>query len=113
MSRKFSRFRGLIFATLIVGCTKTVSSSGERLVERTFASMGSELRLTAWTADESAANAAFEAVSQEFERLEGLMSTWREHSEVQSLNTAAGKHPVPVGTELRDVLQVAHRVSEW
>ena len=33
--------------------------------------MGSELRLTAWTTDEAAARAAFDAVFAEFERLEG------------------------------------------
>ena len=103
----------LLIAVSITACVPTARSSGERLVERTFASMGSELRLTAWTADEPAANAAFETVFQEFDRLEGLMSTWREHSEVQSLNAAAGKHPVPAGTEIRNVLQAAHQVSEW
>lgn len=41
------------------------------------------------------------------------MSTWRERSEVQNLNAAAGKHPVPIGTEIRDLLQVAQQVSEW
>jgi thiamine biosynthesis lipoprotein len=75
--------------------------------------MGTELRLTAWTADEPGALAAFEAVFQEVDRLEGLLSNWREHSEVSQLNAAAGKHAIPVGTEFRDILQTAHQVSEW
>ena len=75
--------------------------------------MGSELQLTARTTDEPAAESAFEAVFQEVDRLEGLMSTWREGSEIQRLNAAAGLHPVPVGTELRDVLGMARQVSEW
>ena len=103
----------LIITAFSTACSETARSSGERLVERTFPSMGSELRLTAWTPDEPGANAAFETVFQEFERLEGLMSTWRERSEVQNLNAAAGKHPVPIGTEIRDLLQVAQQVSEW
>jgi len=41
------------------------------------------------------------------------MSNWREGSEIQQLNDAAGKHPVPVGTELRELLRTAHQVSEW
>src|SRR5262245_31198976 len=94
-------------------CNQTAGSSGSRLVERTFASMGTELRLTAWTADEPGAVDAFQAVVQEFDRLEGLLSNWREDSDIQRVNAAAGKHPVPVGTELRDVLQVARQVSEW
>ena len=53
-----------------------------RRVERVGVAMGSELRLTAWTADEAAARAAFDAVFAEFERLEALMSTWRPGSDV-------------------------------
>src|SRR5204862_6106587 len=109
------RTQFILFLTLAstAACTETSGSSGARLVERTFASMGSELRLTAWTADESGAVAAFEAVFQEFDRLEGLMSNWREGSDIQRLNAAAGKHPVPVETELREVLKTARQVSEW
>ena len=51
--------------------------------------MGSELRLTAWTTDEAAARAAFAAVFAEFDRLEALLSVWREGSDVLRLNAAA------------------------
>jgi thiamine biosynthesis lipoprotein len=102
-----------LIAASTAACSETSGSSGNRMVERTFASMGSELRLTAWTADEPGAVAAFESVFQEFDRLEALLSTWRERSDIQQLNRAAGKHPVPVGTELRDVLQTARQVSDW
>src|SRR5215831_17966899 len=103
----------LIVLASTAACTETPASPGPHLVERTRASMGTQLQLTSWTADEPAAVAAFEAVFQEMDRLEGLLSNWQEHSEVQQLNAAAGKHPVRVGTELRDVLQKAHQVSEW
>ena len=102
-----------LIAASIPACTETPGSTGGRLVEQTHASMGTELRLTAWTADEPGTVAAFEAVFQEFDRLEGLLSTWRPSSDIQRLNTAAGKHAVPVGTELRDVLRTARQVSEW
>lgn len=94
-------------------CTETARSSDARIVERSRPAMGSELQLTAWTADEAGAEAAFEAVFQEVDRLEGLLSTWRETSDVQRLNAAAGRNAVPVGTEIRDVLQTARQVSEW
>src|SRR5262245_13118123 len=101
---KIARLAGalslVVAAALTAACTDSAGSSGARLVERTFASMGTELRLTAWTADEPAAVAAFDSIFQEFERLEGLMSNWRESSDVQQLNAAAGQHPVPLGTEL-------------
>src|SRR5262249_6960466 len=99
---------------LIAVCTK-LSLSGflSHLVERTFFSMGTELCLTAWTADEAGVNVAFEAVFQEMDRLEALLSNWRPTSDVEQLNAAAGKHPIRVSSDLRDVLRTAHQVSEW
>jgi len=74
--------------------------------------MGSELRLTAWTADEPLAISAFEEVFREFDRLDRLMTTWRDDSDVQRVNAAAGDHPVPVAPEVRDVLHLAREASE-
>ena len=74
--------------------------------------MGSEVRLTAWTADESGAAAAFTAVFREFDRLEGLLSVWRADSDVVRLNEAAGRQAVPVSPEMRDVLREARQLSE-
>src|SRR5215475_9612554 len=111
---RFVRTAGLFLVVASSSaCNQTAGSSGSRLVERTFASMGTELRLTAWTADEPGAVDAFQAVVQEFDRLEGLLSNWREDSDVQRLNAAAGKHPVPVGTDFRDIVRTARQVSEW
>jgi thiamine biosynthesis lipoprotein len=75
--------------------------------------MGSSLRLTAWTGDQGAAKAAFAEVFSEFDRLEQLMSTWVSGSDVQRVNAAAGVKPVRVSAEVRDVLSVARRASEW
>jgi thiamine biosynthesis lipoprotein len=113
MNRIFRTTILMLIAGAAAACTETSGSSDAQLVERTFASMGSELQLSVWTADEPAAVATFDAIFQEFERLERLMSTWREHSEIQSLNGAAGKHPVRVGSEIRDVLRTARQVSDW
>ena len=104
---------GLLFILAsIAACTQT-PSSGPGLVERAGASMGTELGLTAWTSDEAGAVTAFEAVFEEFDRLEELMSTWLEDSDIQRLNAAAGKGPVPVGAEVLRVLGIARQVSEW
>ena len=84
-----------------------------RVVERVGVAMGSELRLTAWTDDEAAARAAFDAVFAEFERLEALMSTWRPGSDVVRINAAAGVQAVPVAPDVRDVLRQARQISEW
>jgi thiamine biosynthesis lipoprotein len=75
--------------------------------------MGSELHLMAWTSDEAAAVAAFTAVYTEFDRLEALMTVWRQDSDVQRINQAAGDHAVAVSPEVIEVLQIAHQISDW
>jgi thiamine biosynthesis lipoprotein len=109
--------RLLILPVLIVfvsGCNSVSSSiSGPRLVEQTYAAMGTELKFSAWTSDEDGADAAFEAAFKEIDRLEGLLSNWKKDSEVERLNAAAGKRPVPAGPELREVLDAARQTSEW
>jgi FAD:protein FMN transferase len=108
------RLRGMVTlaAVLLAGC-RGASRAGPHLVERARQAMGSELRLTAWTADEAAAVAAFDAVFAEFDRLEALMSVWNPGSDVVRLNLAAGDRPVAVHPDVIDVLTTARRVSEW
>ena len=84
-----------------------------RVVERAGVAMGSELRLTAWAADDAGARSAFDAVFAEFERLEALMSTWRPGSDVLRVNAAAGVQAVAVAADVRDVLRQARQISEW
>ena len=42
------------------------------------------------------ARAAIRKAFQEFDRLEGIMTVWREDSDVSRINRAAGKKPVKV-----------------
>jgi thiamine biosynthesis lipoprotein len=83
------------------------------VVARSGLSMGSSLTLMAWTDDEDRANRAFDQVFAEFDRLDGLLSVWKENSDIVRLNAAAGKAPVKVSAETIDVLNVARQVSEW
>ena len=75
--------------------------------------MGTEVHVSAWTADEAAAVAAFEKVFAEFDRLDALMSVWKEGSDVLRINEAAGKTAVAVSPEVREVLRASQEVSEW
>jgi thiamine biosynthesis lipoprotein len=75
--------------------------------------MGTELHLTALATDRAVAEAAFSEVFSEFDRLEDLMSVWRDGSDIVRLNAAAGDHPVPVSPDVRDALVTANQVSEW
>ena len=75
--------------------------------------MGTEVRVTAWTADEPRAAAVFDEAFAEFDRLDRLMSIWKDGSDITRLNRAAGEHPVAVSPETREVLTIAHQVSDW
>ena len=75
--------------------------------------MGTVVTITAWTADEAAAVAAFDAAFAEMERLERLMTVWRPESDVSRLNAAAGKGPVKVSAEVIEALQAARQMSDW
>jgi thiamine biosynthesis lipoprotein len=101
----------LVLALAAAACTQ--GPPQPRLVERTRIAMGSSLSVTAWTADEPAASAAFDAVFAEFDRLDRLLSVWKPGSDVLRLNDAAGRAPVPVSPETREVLTAAHQASEW
>lgn len=75
--------------------------------------MGSELRVSVWTGRDADAQSAIDSVFGEFDRLDALMSVWKDGSEIQQLNAAAGEHPVKVGIELLEVFRVAREVSDW
>jgi len=110
-----TRLSALVLLSLALLACESSTSPPEQatLVERSRVSMGSELNLTAWTADEAKATAAFEAVFAEFDRLDALMSVWREGSDIVRLNAAAGEKPVPVSRETREVLHAARQISDW
>jgi thiamine biosynthesis lipoprotein len=80
-------------------------------VERSRVSMGSQLRLVAWTGDEAVALDTFEHIFREFDRLEALLTVWKDDSDVTRLNKAAGLAPVPVSRETIEVLEIAHEAS--
>jgi thiamine biosynthesis lipoprotein len=75
--------------------------------------MGSAVNIRAWTSDEAATVAAFDKAFDEFDRLDALMSTWKDGSDILRLNDAAGRSPVVVSTEVREVLHLSQEISEW
>jgi thiamine biosynthesis lipoprotein len=98
---------GLWSALVVSGCGTAPASESAALVERAQVAMGSEVRLTAWTTDEAGALAAFDEVFGEFQRLDALLSVWRDDSDVQRLNEAAGVAPVSISTDTLQVLAAA------
>lgn len=86
--------------------------AGGQIVARSGLALGSELTLMAWTADQDAANRAFDAVFTEFSRLDGLLSVWKPDSDVSTLNAGAGMQKVQVSRDTMAVLKAAKDASD-
>src|SRR5262245_32515011 len=106
-------------ACLALGCTGAEERDHAKparepsAFSREHVTMGSPLQVTLWTADEPAAMQAVDAVFAEFDRLDRLMSVWKEGSDVLRVNAAAGREPVHVSPETIEVLTIARQVSDW
>jgi thiamine biosynthesis lipoprotein len=77
--------------------------------------MGTKLVLIALTSarsDEAATRAAIDRAIAEVRRLESLMTTWRDDSEVSRINKNAGRAPVKVGPETLGVIQKSLWISD-
>lgn len=117
----FLRPRRVVSVAACLACLVALNACGTpsapaataSLVERSHVSMGSKVHVSAWTTDEAAAVAAIEKVFDEFDRLDALMSVWKEGSDVLRINEAAGKAAVAVSPEVIEVLRASQELSEW
>ncbi len=75
--------------------------------------MGALVELTAVAPNEMLAQAALTAGFQEVRRLERLLSTWIETSEISRVNQAAGQEPVGVSEETFVLLKRALEVTAY
>ena len=83
------------------------------LVSREHMSMGAPVQLSAYTTREADAVTAFDAAFAEFDRLDSLLSVWKEGSDVLRMNASAGERPVSVSTDTLDVLRQAVQAGDW
>jgi thiamine biosynthesis lipoprotein len=89
-----------------------VAAAEERKINRSDTAMGTVVQITFWTDDEPAAGEAAEAVFAEFRRLDAMMTTWTEDSEVSRINAAAGVKAVKVSDETFAVIARAQEISK-
>ncbi len=75
--------------------------------------MGTMVEITAVAPNETLAQAALTAGFQEIRRIEALISTWIETSELSRVNRAAGVEPVGVSDETFSLLTKALEVAEY
>jgi thiamine biosynthesis lipoprotein len=97
---------------LVNACSRKPATPAPVLATRAYPSMGSELKLSAWTTDETRAIETFDQVHREFDRLENLLSIWKDGSDVVRINRNAGIAPVKVERETLEVLRMARDAGE-
>lgn len=85
--------------------------SPDRKVAYTHRAMGTIVSLTLWTDDDALAARGAAAAFNEFDRVDRLMSSWREGSGVAALNSGAGGAPVVVDAELLAVITAAQGMA--
>lgn len=78
--------------------------AGAEWIGGTRAIMGTEISVQLWHEERTAGLEAVEAVFTEFERIDALMSTFKDDSRISLINREAALHPVPAGAELFDVV---------
>jgi thiamine biosynthesis lipoprotein len=74
-------------------------------VDRVRACMGTRCEILVYTTDEAAAEPAIERGFAELARIEGLVTSWRDTSEIAQINAAAGKAPVKVSPDTLAIIQ--------
>jgi FAD:protein FMN transferase len=74
--------------------------------------MGTRCSVELWSEDRAKGEAAIASVFADMHRIDRLMSTWKEDTEISLVNREAGKHPVKVSQELFQLLQVSVEYSE-
>lgn len=102
----------LLLAASLATAALPAPGAGAATVRQARTAMGSPFRVTAVHPDAEAATAAVEAAYAEIERIEALISSWRETSETSAVNRAAGGEPVAVSPELFNLLRRSLKVSE-
>ena len=93
--------------------TPAKPSAAAVTVKRAQVLMGTMVELTAVAPNEILAQAALSAGFQEIRRLESLLSTWIETSELSKVNAAAGLEPVGVSEETFALLRRAMEVTDY
>jgi thiamine biosynthesis lipoprotein len=94
----------------VVGCA---TPSTDVVLKDRRAKMGTTFEVQVRVSSPEAGRGAIDAAFDEIDRVEALLSEWKETSETTALNRAAGRAPVAIGDDLRTVLTRASEISDW
>jgi thiamine biosynthesis lipoprotein len=81
-------------------------------ISREEAIMGTRCAVELWSDDRAKGEAAIQSVFDDMKRIDRLMSTWKEDTEISRVNREAGHHPVKISEESFRLLQESVKYSE-
>ena len=88
------------------------SISDIKLIKQTRMIMGTFAEVSIYSNDEKTAGNAIEEALNEMERMDRIMSNYKNDSELSKVNKKAAKSPVPCNAELLDVIEQSQYYSE-
>lgn len=94
----------VVLGLLMAGPVWAQGRAPDHLVVRSAKAMGTRITVSIYTDDEAAAAKGAAAVFAEFERVDRLMTSWLDDSDVSRINAAAGERAVEVGDEVFDLI---------
>jgi FAD:protein FMN transferase len=98
---------------LVSGLARGDAAPPDHVVDRSHKAMGTELRITIWGHDDTAMVQGIEAAFAEFDRIEAVMTTWTDDSELTALNNTAGTgNWAKVSPETMTVLEKSRELSQ-
>ena len=103
--------RAAVVIAIVALVAGVAHADRERKIVRTDTAMGTVVQVTFWTDDEPGAARAAAAAFEELRRLDAMMTTWTDDSEVSKINAAAGKKAVAVSAETFAVIERAVDIS--
>jgi len=107
----FDRLRAIGFR-LVLALLILPGAARADWISREEAIMGTRCAVELWSEDRAKGEAAIKSVFDDMKRIDRLMSTWKEDTEISQVNREAGKHPVKISEEFFRLLQKSVHYSE-
>jgi thiamine biosynthesis lipoprotein len=108
---RFDTLRAIGFRLLFGALLMTSTARAEWMTESQ-PIMGTRCSVELWSEDKAAGAAAMASVFDDMRRIDRLMSTWKEDTEMSRVNREAGKHPVRISPELFALLETSVEYSQ-
>jgi len=99
-------------AGFLLVCLATIPAARADWITREEDIMGTRCVVELWSDDAAKGEAGITSVFDDMKRIDRLMSTWKEDTEISEVNRDAGKHPVKISEELFRLLQTSVKYSE-